>query len=802
MALAAGDRLGPYVLEAPIGSGGMGDVYGARDTRLDRTVAIKTVSGAFGDRFEREARAISALNHPHICTLHDVGRDGDTAFLVMELVGGTHPHGPLPVDKTIRYGIEVCSALEAAHKAGIVPRDLKPANIIVTRQGVKLLDFGLAKVQASVTSPTDGATAPVITAAHTVLGTLQYMSPEQVEGREADTRSDIFALGCVLYEFLTGTPAFGGKSSSAIMGAILAKEPTPIRHVLPIAPPALEQLMSLCLAKDRDDRYQSVHDVRLQLEWIRDHAAPAPTPVARASRRGWLIAGAAALVLAAAAFTSGYWLHRAPSPVRLSVALNLPPGFRLDEANTGLALSPDGQRLAIAASGPTSNQRLWIRTLGGDQLQPLAGTEDGTYPFWAPDGRSLGFFAARKLKVVELASGNVRTVADAPNGRGAAWSTDDTIAYCPDYQAGLFLVPAAGGAPQRLTTPVSGGSHRLPSWLPGARHVLFFAFKEGAQPDGVFSFDRTTGKTPQVAKEQSEARYVAPDLILFLRGRTLVAQPFDANAVRTTGDPVVVAENVENYPARATGHFSAIGSAAIVYRQRMEAAPRRRQTIYQADGTRISELGGPGPIAAQVFVSADGRRVATLEGDANAGDATVWVYDLATGARTRIRSETGAIAWSPDGKRLAFSRNGVVGIQPVDSSAPPEVLWNDATAQLTVNSWTGDGQSLVFNQQAISGLDLVRLPLSGERKLVPIVSTPEWETNATFAPDGGALAYISNQTGRFDIFVSRYPSSGNTLQVTAGGGQHPNGLTADASSRISTTITNCLPPRSSAPVTS
>jgi eukaryotic-like serine/threonine-protein kinase len=475
MALAAGDRLGPYVIEAPIGSGGMGDVYRARDTRLDRAVAIKIVSGAFGDRFEREARAISALNHPHLCTLHDVGRDGDAAYLVMELVEGTHPRGPLPVDTTVRYGIQICSALEAAHKAGIVHRDLKPANIIVTRQGVKLLDFGLAKVHAPVASAADGATAPIVTAAHTVLGTLQYMSPEQVEGREADARSDIFALGCVLYEFLTGTAAFSGKSSSAIMGAILAKTPRPIHDIVPIAPPALEQLVASCLAKDPDDRYQSVHDVRLQLEWIRDHAVAPPATVARPSRRLWLLAAAAAIVLSAIAFASGYFSRPAPTAARLSLSLNLPPGFRLDGSNSGLTLSPDGQRLAIAASGPASNQRLWIRVLAGDQPQALAGTEEATYPFWSPDGQSLGFFASHKLKVVDLASGNVRTVADAPNGRGAAWSTDDTIAYSPDVsdQTGRFEVFVSPYPPSSGVLQVTSGGGQHPQWINGGRELAY-----------------------------------------------------------------------------------------------------------------------------------------------------------------------------------------------------------------------------------------------------------------------------------------------------------------------------------------
>jgi eukaryotic-like serine/threonine-protein kinase len=540
MSLNPGTRLGPYEILGALGAGGMGEVYKARDQRLDRTVAIKvlfqgTENASVRDRFEREARAISALNHPYICTLHDVGRDGDTAYLVMELIEGTQPTGPLPVDTTLRYGIQICSALEAAHKAGIVHRDLKPANIIVTRQGIKLLDFGLAKAQTPVASPAEGATVAVVTAAHTVLGTLQYMAPEQVEGREADTRSDIFALGCVLYEFLTGTKAFGGKSSSAVMAAILASEPRPIHDVLPVAPPALERLISSCLAKDPDDRYQSVHDVRLQLEWIRDHATSGRPAVAPATRRRWLIAGAAAVVVSAIAFASGYFFRPAAPRARLSLALNLPPGFRLDDSNSALALSPDGQKLAIAASGPASNQRLWIRPLGGDQPQPLAGTENGTYPFWSPDGTSLGFFAARKLKVVDLGSGSVRTVADAPNGRGAAWSTDGTIAYSPDYQSGLFLIPASGGAPQQLTTPATGGSHRMPSWLPGARHLLFYSFKTALQAEGIFTVDRTTGKTQLIAPELSAAQFVPPNQILFMRGATLMAQPFDADAARTTG---------------------------------------------------------------------------------------------------------------------------------------------------------------------------------------------------------------------------------------------------------------------------
>jgi Tol biopolymer transport system component len=461
----------------------------------------------------------------------------------------------------------------------------------------------------------------------------------------------------------------------------------------------------------------------------------------------------------------------AASP-RFSLSLNLPPGFRLDDSNPGLALSPDGQRLTIAASGPASNQRLWIRALGGDQPQPLAGTEDATYPFWSPDGTALGFFAARKLKIVDLASGNVRTVADAPNGRGASWSTDGTIAYAPDYQTGLFLVPASGGSAQQLTTPSGGGSHRMPSWLPGAHHLLFFSFKTGLQSEGIFSVDRTTGKTQLVAPEESAAHYVAPNLILFMRGATLMAQPFDAAAVRTTGAAIVIAESVDHNQNRASGHFSAAASGVLVYRQQA-GSERRRLTVYQSDGTRIGEIGAPAALAPTVFVSPDGHRVATLEGDLLGENASAWVYDTASGARTRVRSETGALAWSGDGKQLAFSRNGVIDVQPADGSLPPQPLLKDQTTRFSVASWTHDGRSLALLHQATTGVGIVLLPLLGDRKLVPIVTGPAWGLNGTFAPDDRAIAYTSDQTGRFEVFVSPYPQSGGPLQVTSGGGQHP-----------------------------
>src|SRR5262245_1383954 len=785
--LTPGTRLGPYEIVSAIGAGGMGEVYRATDTRLDRTVAIKTIAGAFSERFEREARAISALNHPHICTLHDIGREPPAAgaepiaFLVMEHVEGTPPKGPLPLDQALRHAIQICEALEAAHKAGIVHRDLKPANILVTRQGVKLLDFGLAKLQpAAASTPTGDATVAVLTGAHTVLGTPQYMAPEQIEGREVDARADIFAFGCVLYELLTGKPAFDGKSPSSVMAAILASEPRPMRELQPVTPPALERLVATCLAKDPDDRYQSVHDVRLNLEWIRDGGSqPA---AAAAGRRAVLTRERLAWAAALAAVASGALAivllrpHPAALPV-LRVAVNLPPGFQLDESNAALALSPDGSRLAFAGSGPALNQRLWIRSLAGDQPQAIAGTEGATYPFWSPDGRSLGFFAAQKLKKVEVASGAVQTLCDAPNGRGASWGPDGQIVLAPDYQTGLFSVPASGGALQPLTQPQPGRTHRMPFFLPDGRHLLFVSAQAGsAKPEGILSLDRSSGQATLVAPEASAGQYVRSGHLVFLRGSTLMAQPFDPSGQRTSGSAVVIAENVIELPNRFTGQYSISENGLLMY-QPKAGVLARQLTVFGIDGTKIEEVGEPSSFGASVFLSPDGRKAGTLWGDAT-GHAALWIYDLATGAPTRLTfgsSQPQEMAWSHDGRNLAFStETGDVGVVGVGGGTPPTIIWSaDRPAGYSVTAWSPDGQSLALLRQSTSGLDLFVLPTSGQGKPSPLVEGPGWQHNGTYSPDGKAFAYTSNETGTYEVFVMPLPKSGGKLQVTSGGGQHP-----------------------------
>jgi Tol biopolymer transport system component len=562
------------------------------------------------------------------------------------------------------------------------------------------------------------------------------------------------------------------------MASILASEPRPMRELQPITPPALERLVSLCLAKDPAERYQSVHDVRLQLEWIRDAALQPSTParaqgLARRERMLWV--AALAIAIAGAAGLAMRFRPRPPA-APLRVAVNLPPGFTLDDSNPAIALSPDAQRLALTASGPTTSQRLWIRALSGDHPQALAGTDGATYPFWSPDGRFVGFFASQKLKKVEVASGVVQTICDAPNGRGASWSRDDVIVFAPDYQSGLFSVSASGGTAEQLTTPEKGGTHRLPSFLPDDRYLLFFAVKPGSRAEGIMSLDRTTKQTALVAAESNDGRYVAPGYLLFLRNTNLMAQPFDATSRRTTGSPFVVAENVTTVPNRYTGQFSAVDTATLIYQQ-STGAQARQLTLFGIDGTRLGTVGDPAPLNSNLFISPDGRRVAT-RATGIGGRAVISLYDLSSGVPTRIAFgpyEGDVVAWSPDGRSLAFvTQDGMLGIQSAGLSSPPRMLITEPQAfSLSVNSWSPDGQSLAILVQPVSGLDLATLPVNGKPDLTPLVEGPGWQMNGIYAPDGKAFVYVSNETGTYEVFVMPLPKSGAKLQVTSGGGEHP-----------------------------
>ncbi|HSS45480.1 MAG TPA: protein kinase, partial [Thermoanaerobaculia bacterium] len=557
MTLAAGTRLGPYEITGALGAGGMGEVYRARDTRLERTVAVKVLpshlsaSPEVRQRFEREAKTISQLSHPHICALYDVGREGDTEYLVMELLEGETlserlAKGPLPLEQTLRYGIETADALDKAHRQGIVHRDLKPGNVMLTKSGVKLLDFGLAKAMAPPAprgSLTALPTQQGLTQEGTILGTFQYMAPEQLEGKETDTRSDIFAFGAVLYEMATGRKAFSGSSQASLITAIMSSEPASISSVQPMTPPALDRVVKTCLAKDPDDRWQTAHDVMLQLKWIAEGGSQAGVPgpiVARRKSRerlAWGMAAVAFLMALAAVSAFLYLQDRREAPRMVRSSILLPEKLRFDLGTVPVAVSPDGRRIAFAASDAEGKKLLWVRSLDALSAQPLAGTDGACCPFWSPDGRFLGFFASGKLKKVEASGGPAQTLCDAPNNRGGTWNRAGEIAFAPAARDPIQRVPSSGGAATPATKLDSSRgeiSHRWPFFLPDGRHFLYFAmgafYGPKAVSNGIYVGSLDSQERRLLLRADSNVAYAPPGYLLFLRERTLMAQPFNANA--------------------------------------------------------------------------------------------------------------------------------------------------------------------------------------------------------------------------------------------------------------------------------
>jgi eukaryotic-like serine/threonine-protein kinase len=798
MTLEAGTRLGPYEILAPLGAGGMGEVYQAKDTRLDRTVAVKVLpehlsaSDELRQRLEREARTVSQLSHPHICALYDVGHQDGTDYLVMEYLEGETlserlAKGALLPEQTLRYGIEMADALESAHRAGVIHRDLKPGNVMLTRSGVKLLDFGLAKLHAmggpNVLSgmsrlATEASPSAPLTERGTILGTFQYMSPEQLEGKEADARSDIFAFGCVLYEMATGKKAFSGKSQASLIGSILKEEPPAVSQVAPMTPPALDRVVKTCLSKDPEDRFQTAHDVRLQLQWIAEGGSQAGVPAPVAARRksreklAWSFAGV--LFVAAAALGVGFLL-RAPKPSEvLRATLDLPPGARLDPQNASVAISPDGSRLAMALRDSSAKQQIWVRPLDSLTAQPLAGTEGATYPFWSPDGRSIGFFADGKLKKIESSGGAVQTICDAADGRGAAWNRDGVIVFAGGAYGRLSRVSAAGGTPAAIG-PEAGPneSHRLPRFLPDGSHLLFYSFEAKADDSGVSVLDLKTGRWKALFKSPSEARYVPPGYLVFIRENNLLAQPFNAGKLATTGEAVPIAENVEFNPLRATGNFALAGSRLLVY-ETGGSASKEQLTWVGLDGKKLGTVGEPGNLA-QVSVSPDGRRAAVGISGAN-GNEHLWIMDLGSGVRTRFTLEDDDCEdpiWSPDGRSIAYTQAGPTSrlvVKDSSGGAAPTVLF-ESSNYLRASDWSPDGKTILFTIQTpeTKSMDIWQVETEGAHKAKALVAGPRNEQDAHVSPDGKWLAYRSDEDGQPELYIAAYPGPGGKWQITSSG---------------------------------
>ncbi|HMF07558.1 MAG TPA: protein kinase, partial [Thermoanaerobaculia bacterium] len=732
--IAAGSRLGPYEVLSPLGAGGMGEVWKARDTRLGREVAVKVLparlsaSPELRERFEREAKTISALSHPQICALYDVGREGETEYLVMELLEGETlaerlSGGPLPLEQVLRYGVEMAGALDWAHRQGIVHRDLKPGNVMVTRSGAKLLDFGLAKfapssASAAITDLSMQPTTPKkadLTAEGTILGTFQYMAPEQLEGKEADARTDIFALGAVIYEMATGKKAFSGGSQASLISSIMKEDPQPISAVQPMTPPALEHVVRKCLAKDPEDRWQSARDVAGELGWIAQTSsssslASGPASVALRPRRRVWPATLAGMLLAALLVGLGYILRRPQPPSVLRATVTLPQNLRFEEENASVALSRDGGRMAFAASTVDGKRRLWVRRMDSLAAQPLEGTEGAIEPFWSPDNQWIGFFADRKLKKVPASGGTVQTVCDAANPRGGSWSKDGTIAFAPAPFGGLKIVSASGGVPQPLTEPgPKEQTHRMPQFLPDGRHLLLFqGWSSDSADNGIYVLDLASKKVALVVRTQSGGIYAQPGYLLFVRGSNLVAQPFDQRSVRLSGEAIPIAEGVWFNAYRWSGNFAASDTGLLVWQS--AGSLERQLTWFDLQGKSLGTVGEVTSVSGQIAISPDGQR-ALVPVFVASGQRELRMYDLTRGTASLFVSDERTAdypVWSPDGRSACYSNSdGSLFVKAANGLTPPRPLLQVVAKNQYALSRSPDGAFVAAQvQDAKNGWDL------------------------------------------------------------------------------------------------
>jgi serine/threonine protein kinase len=772
----------------------MGEVYKARDTRLDRTVAIKVLPAHLAanvearTRFEREARAVSAHNHPNICTLHDVGREGGVDFLVMEHLEGETllkrlESGPLPVAEILKIAVPLARALDAAHREGVLHRDLKPGNVILTRSGPKLLDFGLAKgLEAQVASDLSASPtlASPLTAEGAIVGTFQYMAPEQIEGKEADVRTDLWAFGAILYEMATGLRAFEGKTQASLIASILKEEPRPIPEVMPMAPPALERVVRRCLAKDPDDRWQTARDLAAELEWIASggsQAGIAAPDVATPAGRPWPIpAMAATAVVAVVVFAAGWFLGRPsgapPQIVRSSIVL--PAGTILDTDNKSITLSPDGMVLAYSGREPGGRMRLWVRRLDSVDPQPLAGTEGASYPFWSPDGRYLGFFAGGKLRKIPSTGGTAQTICDAADGRGASWGADGVIVFAPRPFGPLLQVAAAGGAASPITTEERVDySHRNPYFLPDGKRLLFFLGGPTDRPDnGIFSLDVASGETALVLNSESEGIFVEPGYLAFVREGNLMAQPIDRDSLKLTGEAIPLVENVQFNTFRYTGTYTFSPNGMMLFRSGAIQADSQL-TWFDLDGNRLGTVGDPAIFWLNLALAPDGRRVVTTIRHVD-GKSDLWIYDLERGLGSRFTfGDLPALnpLWSPDGREVSFiDGGGSIYAKAADGTGEPRALISATSTIGVIWDWHPDGSRLLtMSQSAELQTDLVLLSPGDDPPLSPVQSTPAEETWGKFSPDGKWLAFLSNESGRNEAYIVAFPGPGGKWQLSATG---------------------------------
>jgi len=788
MPLAGGARLGPYEILTPLGRGGMGEVYKARDTRLDRVVAIKTLprlladDPQFRERFDREARTISSLSHPHICGLFDVGESPDPVggspirYLVIEFLEGETlearlSRGALDQAAALQVAVQVAAALDAAHQAGVVHRDLKPGNVMLTRTGAKLLDFGLAKagVADMALAMTQSPTVVGPTAGGTLLGTAPYMSPEQARGLPVDKRADIWAFGCVLFEMLTGARAFRGATTTDVLAAIVTREP-PLDDLPAGTPRDVRRLLRRCLEKNADDRLHDIADARLELaDAIRGDEDAGVATRREASWRSRLTWLAAAVVLGAAAATL-LWTRRPPAIAQeMRFEVTTPTG----SDPTSLAISPDGQSVVFAATSE-GRPKLWLRSFAAMTASPLAGTDFGFYPFWSPDSRSIAFFAEGRLLRLDLDGGLVRMLAVAPNPAGGAWNSSGSIVFAPNFAGPLFRVPATGGdAVVQTRIEARQASHSFPRFLPDGKHFLFYV-PSAPEARGIYLGDIDGGPSRRLLDADSAGVYVPPGHLLYLRDDKLIAQQFDPARFVVSGGPFSVADQV--MAAVGNSGVSASSTGTIIYR--VGGTGGLRQFVwFDRAGNDKGRVGGLDPSDPHSpMLSPDGRRLA-MERTINR-NTDVWVLDVERAFYSRFTFDAAADLsplWSPDGSRIVFisNRTGPFDLyeKSVDGDASERLLL--ATPQNKSGmDWSSDGRFLLYRSPApTTGFDLWALPMTGDvRKPFAVVQTNFDERDGQFSPDGHWIAYQTNESGHTEIVIQPFPGPGGKHQISTGGG--------------------------------
>jgi serine/threonine protein kinase len=775
MLLSVGTKHGPYEILAPIGAGGMGEVYKARDTRLDRIVALKVSKTEFTERFEREAHAIASLNHPNICTLHDVGPN----YLVMEYIEGTPLKGPLPVSQALKYAAQICDALDAAHKKGLTHRDLKPANILVTKTGVKLLDFGLAKLSSTERSA-DARDADTLTMALTskneIVGTMYYMSPEQLQsqatGLQIDGRSDIFSFGLVLYEMLTGKRAFEGSSPASVIAAIMER---PAPSVAEVAPLALDRVLKTCLAKDPEERWQTVRDLKREMEWIASAAEPTTT-APRKAQADWLPWGVAAAMALCAAALALLHFRETPPAEPASIIFSIPPPEK--SSIDYFSLSPDGRLLAFVADG-----RLWIRPLDSLQAHALPETEGTEEMFWSPDSHFLAFVAQGKLRKIAASGGPAQVLCEVKEAFGGTWNRDGVIVLPLSLSSGFFHVSASGGTPVALSNPNPSGRtspRGFPEFLPDGRHFLYWGGNGEERGLNIGSLDGAYVK--RLLPDVSRANYVlasgtltSSGYLLFRRGDALMAQGFDSTRLSLSGDASPIAEKIGGDPIRPS--FSASENGTLVYAP--PAGSGCVQLVWRDRTGKQAGLFGPPGTYGDFRLAPDEKRVVFTTG------RDIWVLDSVRGVNTRLTFDPGIddpAIWSPDGRSIAWAsnRSGAFDlyIKSASGVGADRLLTRMGTATGWPEDWSLDGRFLLYQIPGLkTGQDLWIAPqpagAATDQTPFPYLQSEFDEQHGRFSPDGHWVAYMSNESGINEIYVQSFPASGTKFQISTGGGREP-----------------------------